>query len=205
MLLKEICEELSTTLLKASKKDLNDPATHKEYNRTGERYYNLLLELLCRRTQEKPELTSFPTTNNEMIVCGPVDFYSLCPHHLALIFGKAYIGYVPRQKVLGLSKIPRLVRWLAGDLIKQEDLTVEISDNLEAAVFDESVRAMAPEVRHNGVAVVLRATHTCMMVRGVKVNNECLTTTSSMTGCFLDSQKQARTEFLSFVHRGAGS
>jgi GTP cyclohydrolase I len=144
-----------------------------------------------------------------MITISPIEFYSLCPHHLALIFGKAYVGYIPKNRVLGLSKVPRLVRWLGGTLIKQEDLTAQIARELEEALDIRDtveieggsfnpVTKMIP--RSNGVAVVLKAVHTCMTVRGVRVNQDCKTITSSMTGCFLDPNKQARSEFLALVN-----
>src|SRR5262249_10078686 len=135
----------------------------------------------------------FHTTNNEMITCGPIDFYSLCPHHLAPVFGKAWIGYIPDGKCLGLSKIPRLVRWMAGSPIKQEDLTAEIATKFEEILFpcqsgpnhahEAEPDICRPRIRNNGVAVVLQGTHLCMLVRGVKVNSNCTVQTSKMTGC----------------------
>lgn len=163
---------------------------------TPGRFANLIEALLCRHTTEEPFLRTFPTKNNELIIVEPVDFYSLCPHHLALVFGQAYIGYIPNGKVLGLSKIPRLVRWASGTLIKQEDLTVDIANRLEDVLFESRATP-----RSNGVAVVLRAIHTCMLVRGVRVNSNARVQTSTMTGCFLDPAKQARAEFLSLIRR----
>jgi len=170
-----------------------------EFERTPERFRGYMESLLCRHTTEAPVLTTFPTTNDEMILIEPFDFYSLCPHHLALVLGKAYVGYIPHKKVLGLSKVPRLVRWLAGDIIKQEDLVVEIADFLEDALFE---RVPSGTTSGHGVAVVLRAVHTCMLVRGIRVNSDCRVQTSKMTGCFLDPTKKARDEFFSLIRRG---
>lgn len=172
-----------------------------EYKTTPERFTEFMETLLCRYNTFKPTMTTFETKNNEMIVVSPIEFYSLCPHHLALIFGKAYVAYVPAGKVVGLSKIPRLVRWLAGAPIKQEDLTVQIAEHLEGALFPAE-REKPVAQRSNGVGVVLRAIHTCMVVRGVQVNGDCTTITSALTGCFLDPNKQARSEFLALVNGG---
>ena len=175
--------------------------TSKEHEETPERFANLFESLLCRHTTDMPALKTFPSSNNELIVVGPTDFYSLCPHHLSLILGKAYIGYIPNGKVLGLSKIPRLVRWVAGSPVKQEDLTCQIAERLEFALFGKRTQAVT---RSNGVAVVLQALHTCMFVRGARVNVNCVTSTSKMTGCFLDPKKQARAEFLALVNQKLG-
>lgn len=138
-----------------------------------------------------------PTDNDELIVCGPIDFYSVCPHHLAPVIGQAWVGYVPLLKCIGLSKMPRLVRLLAAKPVIQEDLCTEIRTTLEGLIypgcggFDESISS--------GSMVVLKAVHHCMLVRGVKVNKDCTVTTSSVSGCFKDKTKGARAEFLSLM------
>ena len=181
--------------------------TDEEHVRTPERYVSYMSTLLCRHTEEMPKLTSFPTKNDEMVFVGPIDFYSLCPHHLALIFGKAYVGYIPRGRVLGLSKIPRLIRWMSGSPIKQEDLTTQIAEEFEKALFPEGHAYTSKwdqpisikDIPTNGVGIVLKAIHTCMLVRGIKVNSNCYTTTSKMTGCFLDPRSQSRGEFFALM------
>lgn len=138
-----------------------------------------------------------PTTNDEMIICGPIDFYSLCPHHLLPVVGKAWIGYVPNQLCIGLSKMPRLVRLLAARPIIQEDLCTQIGHTLETRIFELPLFSN-PDVPF-GVMVVLKALHFCMLVRGVRVNNNCEVTTSYVSGCFKNPSKQARTEFMNLA------
>lgn len=135
-----------------------------------------------------------PTDNDEMITCGPIDFYSVCPHHLAPVVGKAWVGYVPDGNCIGLSKIPRLVRLLAARPIIQEDLTTSIKTNLEQILYETT-----PGER-SGVIVVLKARHFCMLVRGVKVNSNCEVTTSAVSGCFAEKSNGARSEFFKLVN-----
>ena len=108
-------------------------------------------------------------------------FVSLCAHHVAPFMGTAHIGYVPVKKQAGLSKLVRTVEYMSKGLWTQEDLTDAISDFLTS------------HLDPLGTAVVMQATHTCMTIRGVKTSG-ALTTTSSMTGCFADHDRLARTE-----------
>jgi GTP cyclohydrolase I len=130
----------------------------------------------------------FEVEYDEMVIVKDVEFYSMCEHHLLPFFGKAHIAYVPNGKVIGLSKIPRVVDVFARRLQVQERLTTEIADAITEAI--------APQ----GVAVILEAQHLCMMMRGVeKQHSE--TVTSAMRGVF-KTQLQTRNEFLSLVRRG---
>ncbi len=122
-----------------------------------------------------------------MVIVKDIEFYSQCEHHLLPFFGRAHIAYVPEGKVIGLSKIPRIVDVFARRLQVQERLTREIADAIEDAI------------RPQGVAVILEAQHLCMMMRGVEKQSS-KTVTSAMLGVF-KSQLQTRNEFLSLVER----
>ena len=129
----------------------------------------------------------FEQPYDEMVAVREVGFYSLCEHHLLPFFGVAHIAYVPAGRVVGLSKIPRLVDVYAHRLQLQERLTREIAEGLQ--------RVVQPE----GVAVVLEARHLCMEMRGVeKIGGQ--TVTSCMLGCFRDDAR-TRTEFLELIRR----
>lgn len=129
----------------------------------------------------------FDVDYDEMVMVRDVEFYSQCEHHLLPFFGKVHIGYVPQGKVVGLSKLPRLVDVFARRLQVQERLTRQIADAITDAIHPQ------------GVAVVLEAQHLCMMMRGVEKQHSH-TTTSAMLGVF-KTQIQTRTEFLSLIHR----
>ena len=131
----------------------------------------------------------FEVEYDEMVIVKDVEFFSMCEHHLLPFFGKAHIAYVPNGKVIGLSKIPRVVDVFARRLQVQERLTTQIADAISEAI--------APQ----GVAVILEAQHLCMMMRGVEKQHSA-TVTSAMLGVF-KTQTQTRNEFLSLVRRGA--
>jgi GTP cyclohydrolase I len=131
----------------------------------------------------------FNVDYDEMVIVKDVEFYSMCEHHLLPFFGKAHIAYVPNGKVIGLSKIPRVVDVFARRLQVQERLTTQIADAITEAIDPQ------------GVAVILEAQHLCMMMRGVeKQHSE--TVTSAMRGVF-KTQLQTRNEFLSLVRGNA--
>ena len=129
----------------------------------------------------------FTVEYNEMVIVRDIDFYSLCEHHLLPFFGKCHIAYIPDGKVLGLSKIPRLVDVFARRLQVQERLTLQVAETLRTRV--------APL----GVAVVMEATHLCMAMRGVEKQNS-VTTTSAMLGVFHEDAR-TRHEFLELIRR----
>jgi len=122
---------------------------------------------------------------DEMVVVKDIELYSLCEHHMVPFFGKCHVGYLPRGKIVGLSKIPRLVDVFARRLQVQERLTNQIA----SALFD----LLAPR----GVGVVIEAQHLCMMMRGVEKQNS-RAVTSSLLGTFR-SDARTRSEFMDFV------
>lgn len=127
----------------------------------------------------------FPSDNDEMVVVKDIEVYSLCEHHLLPIIGKAHVAYLPSGKVLGLSKVARIVDMYARRLQIQENLTKEIAD------------AVQKVTNARGVAVVIDAAHMCMMMRGVEKQHST-TVTSVMLGDFRQNS-QTRNEFLSFI------
>ena len=129
----------------------------------------------------------FSVDYNEMVIVRDIDFYSLCEHHLLPFFGKCHVAYIPNGKVVGLSKIPRLVDIFARRLQVQERLTSEIANTLLA------------KIQPLGVAVVTEATHLCMSMRGVEKQNS-VAVTSAMLGAFREDAR-TRAEFLNLIRR----
>jgi GTP cyclohydrolase I len=129
----------------------------------------------------------FSVDYNEMVIVRDIDFYSLCEHHLLPFFGKCHVAYIPQGRVLGLSKLPRLVDIYARRLQIQERMTNEIAETL------------LEKVNPLGVAVVLEATHLCMSMRGVEKQNS-FATTSAMLGVFREDAR-TRMEFLELIRR----
>src|SRR5213595_1218853 len=127
----------------------------------------------------------FTVDYNEMVIVKDIDFYSLCEHHLLPFFGKCHVAYIPTTKVIGLSKIPRLVDVFSRRLQVQERLTNQIA------------RTILETIKPMGVAVVVEATHLCMSMRGVEKQNS-FAVTSSMTGAFHDNSR-TRMEFLELI------
>lgn len=129
----------------------------------------------------------FDVDYDEMVIVRDIEFYSQCEHHLLPFFGRAHVAYLPKGKVIGLSKIPRIVEVFARRLQVQERLTREIADAVDDAI------------RPQGVAVTIEAQHLCMMMRGVE-KQSTKTVTSAMLGAF-KTQPQTREEFLSLLGR----
>jgi len=127
----------------------------------------------------------FTVDYNEMVIVKDIDFYSLCEHHLLPFFGKCHVAYIPNGKVVGLSKIPRLVDIYARRLQVQERLTNQIASTL------------LDKVKPLGVAVVMEATHLCMSMRGVQKQNS-LAVSSAMLGAFREDAR-TRSEFLNLI------
>ena len=127
----------------------------------------------------------FEVTYDEMVIVKDIDFYSLCEHHLLPFFGRIHVAYVPKGRVVGLSKIPRLVEMFSRRLQVQERLTTEIATTLE--------EVLEPK----GVAVVVEAIHLCMMMRGVAQQNASAVT-SSMRGEF-EGDPKTRAEFMQLI------
>jgi GTP cyclohydrolase I len=131
----------------------------------------------------------FPIEYDEMVIVKDIDFFSMCEHHLLPFFGRVHVGYLPNKKVVGLSKIPRIVDTFSRRLQVQERLTVQIAETLSS------------KLSAHGVGVVIEARHLCMMMRGVEKQNT-IAVTSSMLGAFR-SQSQTREEFLKLIRRGS--
>jgi GTP cyclohydrolase I len=127
----------------------------------------------------------FPIEYDEMVIVKDIDFFSMCEHHLLPFFGKCHVGYLPNKKVVGLSKIPRVVDTFSRRLQVQERLTVQIAETLKN------------KLNAHGVAVVMEARHLCMMMRGVEKQNT-VAVSSSMLGVFR-TQQQTREEFLKLI------
>jgi len=135
----------------------------------------------------------FSVSYDEMVIIKDIELFSLCEHHLLPFFGKAHVAYIPNGKLVGLSKIPRLVDMFARRLQVQERLTVQIAETL------------LKFIKPRGVGVVIEAMHLCMIMRGVEKQNS-VAVTSCMRGVF-KSQQQTRNEFLSLLkkkHEGLG-
>ena len=126
----------------------------------------------------------------EMILCKNLDFYSLCEHHLLPFFGKAHVAYLPNRRIVGLSKIARMVEIFARRLQVQERLTAQIAHTI------------MEEIEPLGVAVVLEAEHLCMRMRGVEKQNSYVTT-SAMLGVFRTNQ-ETRQEFMNLLRNAKG-
>ena len=132
----------------------------------------------------------FPIQYDEMVIVKDIDFFSMCEHHMLPFFGKVHVGYLPNKKVVGLSKIPRIVDTFARRLQVQERLTVQIAETLST------------KLNAHGVGVVVEARHLCMMMRGVEKQNT-VAVTSSMLGAFRN-QPQTRLEFLKLIRKTSG-
>jgi GTP cyclohydrolase I len=130
----------------------------------------------------------FDDRHDNMIMVRDIELYSMCEHHLLPFFGKAHIAYIPNGRILGLSKLPRIVDMFARRLQVQERLTSEIAE------------AVQESVSPRGVGVVIEASHLCMMMRGVEKQNS-MTITSALLGTFRDDAK-TRDEFLRLAHAG---
>tara|TARA_B100000780_G_scaffold277547_1_gene248492 strand:+ start:7701 stop:8297 length:597 start_codon:yes stop_codon:yes gene_type:complete len=129
----------------------------------------------------------FTEDSDEMVLVRNIEVFSLCEHHMLPFFGKAHVAYIPNGKIVGLSKIPRIVDAFARRLQVQERLTAQIRD------------CIGDTLNPLGVAVVIEAQHLCMQMRGVEKQG-CVTTTSAFTGAFLDDPK-TRKEFISLIDR----
>lgn len=129
----------------------------------------------------------FDSEMNEMVIVKDIELYSMCEHHLLPFFGKCHVGYLPNGKVIGLSKIARVVDFYSRRLQIQERLTTEIANTL------------ATITKARGIAVVIEAKHLCMMMRGVEKQNSIMTT-SVMLG-EMRNNPCSRGEFLSLIHR----
>ncbi len=158
--------------------------------RTPERVHKAF-EFLTRGYNEDPEAllknALFTVTYDEMVIVKDVEMFSLCEHHMLPFFGKVHVAYIPNGRVIGLSKIPRLIEIFSRRLQIQERLTTQIAETIQKVIQPQ------------GVGVVIEARHLCMMMRGVEKQHSAAVT-SSMLGCFREEQ-ETRTEFLSLIRQ----
>ena len=150
-----------------------------------EKAYHFLTSGYREDAKDILERAVFSEKYDEMVVVKDVDVYSLCEHHLLPFFGKCHVAYIPNGKIIGLSKIPRIIEVFSRRLQVQERLTTQIST------------AIADTIRPKGVAVVIEAFHLCMRMRGVE-NQNSYAITSSMQGIFRQDEK-TRLEFLHLI------
>lgn len=176
------------SLTKELLKELGEDPGREGLLDTPERVANSLT-FLTKGYQEDPDKlingAIFSAPYDEMVVLKDIDFYSLCEHHMLPFFGKAHVAYLPKGKIIGLSKIPRIVDAFARRLQVQEQLTYEIANCL-----NDHLNPM-------GIAVVIEAFHLCMAMRGVE-KQSCRCVTSTMLGAFRKDSK-TRNEFLQMI------
>lgn len=161
--------------------------TPEDHKAETPRRYVKALEQLTKR--EPFSFTTFPAQSPDMVTLGPIPFYTLCAHHIVPFYGNAWISYVPNQKLAGLSKFARAVKYCAKGFWVQEELTSEIMNFL--------VKHLDPL----GVGVVMEAEHMCMAMRGVQQPG-VITTTSAMYGVYADHNRTAKAEFMELIHNG---
>ena len=147
------------------------------------------MQFLTRGYTEDPETllkgALFTVTYDEMVIVKDIEMFSLCEHHMLPFFGKVHVAYIPRDRVIGLSKLPRLVDVFARRLQIQERMTQQIAQTIQELIDPV------------GVGVICQAQHFCMMMRGVEKQHSAAVT-SSMLGCFREEQ-ETRSEFLSLI------
>ena len=149
------------------------------------------MQFLVKGYKDDPEAllrkALFTVNYDEMVIVKDVEMFSLCEHHLLPFFGKVHVAYIPNGKVIGLSKIPRLIETFSRRLQIQERLTTQIAEAIQNTIEPQ------------GVGVVIEARHLCMMMRGVEKQHSSAVT-SSMLGCFRN-EEETRTEFLSLIRQ----
>jgi len=178
-------EEIVATLLRSLGEDPDREGLLRTPHRVA-KAYDYLTEGYRQDIKSLLNGAVFTEQYSEMVIVKDIDFYSLCEHHLIPFFGKAHVAYIPNGKIIGLSKLPRIVDLFSRRLQVQERLTQQIASTLY-----EVLNPM-------GVGVVVEARHMCMMMRGVQKQNS-VATTSAMLGTFRDDVK-TRQEFLSLIN-----
>ena len=167
---------------------IGEDPTREGLVKTPERVSRSWQEITSGYDQKPGEMVQgalFKSEGQEMIIVNDIDFYSVCEHHLLPFFGKAHVAYIPNGKIVGLSKIARVVEAYARRLQVQERMTAQI-----AGCLMENLKPL-------GVAVTLHAQHLCMMMRGIQKQNS-YAVTSEMLGCFQNDPK-TRAEFLTLI------
>ena len=162
----------------------NDHNTNETAKRVAKMY---IQEVFAGRYQPIPKITEFPNAKNlnELYTLGPISIRSACSHHLVPITGRAWIGIIPSDRVIGISKFVRLTNWVMARPQIQEEASVQLADIIEKLI------------KPKGLGIVLEATHLCMTWRGVR-ESETKMTTSIMRGLFLD-KPEVRAEFLRLI------
>jgi GTP cyclohydrolase I len=174
-------------------KELGEDAQREGLAKTPERVDKALRYLTSGYDQSVSDILNdalFVEDYDEMVIVKDIDFASVCEHHLLPFLGKCHVAYMPKRKIVGLSKIPRLVDMFSRRLQVQERLTTQIANALNEAL------------EPNGVAVVMEATHLCMMVRGVEKQNS-KAVTSAMLGGFRN-RPETRAEFMELIKSSRG-
>ena len=172
--------------------EIGEDADREGLLRTPERMHRMWLELTCGYSVDPDRLINgavFDVGYSEMVVIKGIPFYSLCEHHMLPFFGTASVGYLPRGRVIGLSKIPRIVEMYARRLQVQERMTQQIADFLQS------------RLNPYGSGVVIEAEHLCLAMRGVQKGGATMVT-SSVLGAFRNS-KETRDEFMAHLERAA--
>ncbi len=180
----DIIEKSVKTILQELGEDTNREGLKKTPHRVA-KAYEFLTQGYNKKIKDVFNGAVFEEKYDEMVIVKDIDFYSICEHHLLPFFGKVHIAYIPDGKIVGLSKIPRIVDVFARRFQVQERMTQEIADTI-----DEYLNP-------RGVGVVAEAYHMCMMMRGVQKQNST-TTTSAMQGIF-KSDARTRSEFLNLI------
>ena len=179
-------EEITKQLLEEIGEDPNREGLIKTPNRVSKAW-----EFFSKGYKENLDIiingAIFEEDARDMVIVRDIEFFSLCEHHLIPFFGKAHVGYIPNGKVIGLSKIPRIIDMFSRRLQVQERLTHQIADAINGVLNPK------------GVSVVMEGRHMCMQMRGVEKQNS-FTSTSAMSGQFKKSA-QTRSEFLSIISR----
>ena len=174
-------------------KELGEDTKRDGLDRTPERVEKTWRYLTSGYTQDVNTVLNdalFVEDYDEMVVVKDIDFFSLCEHHLLPFIGKCHVAYMPKRKIVGLSKIPRLVEMYSRRLQVQERLTTQIASTLDEVL------------KPRGVAVVMEATHLCMLMRGVEKQNS-KAVTPAMLGAFRD-RPETRAEFMELIKTGRG-
>lgn len=178
-------EELIKELLELLGEDPNREGLKKTPQRVA-KAYKFLTEGYTKEPKEILQKALFQSSNDEMVLIRDIEFYSLCEHHLLPIIGRVHVTYIPNGKVVGLSKIPRIINLFARRLQIQEQMTEQIAD------------AILETINPKGVGVVVHARHMCMEMRGVEKINST-TVSSALRGLFKKDQR-TRNEFYNLIN-----
>jgi len=182
--LKKVSENIKVIL-----DEIEEDTTREGLVKTPERVakaYDFLTKGYRQNVDDVINGAIFEEKYDEMVIVKDIDFYSMCEHHLIPFYGKVHVAYIPDGKIVGISKIPRIVDMFARRLQVQERMTQQIAD------------VLAEKLHPKGVAVVVEGYHMCMMMRGVQQQNS-ITTTSAVHGAF--RAEKTRLEFLSLITR----